>query len=83
MGVIKRFAVSSMVLGVLAMAGGASALAFEGGTAESPAVQPVGEPSRGLPSDVTSDVPSDVPSEVLPETGGPAGAWDWFTPHGR
>ncbi|MBA3744898.1 hypothetical protein [Sporichthya sp.] len=84
MGVIKQFAISSMVLGVLAMAGGASALAFDGGGGEFPAVQPADEPA--LPSDVRSDVPSDVRSdmpEVLPDTGGPSAAWDWFAPHGR
>ncbi|HVE27538.1 MAG TPA: hypothetical protein VNC22_19155 [Sporichthya sp.] len=32
MGVIKRFAIWSMVLGTLAIGGGASALAFEGGS---------------------------------------------------
>jgi hypothetical protein len=37
MGVIKRFAIWSMVLGTLAIAGGASALAFDGSTADSTA----------------------------------------------
>ena len=80
MGVIQRFAVSSMVLGVLAMAGGASAIAFESG-GESPAVQPAGQPAPS--SDVSSDVPADNASDVLPETGGSDASWNWFTPRGR
>lgn len=81
MGVIKRFAISSVVLGVLAIAGGASALAFEGESAESPAVQPVDGPAGT--SETPSDVESDVPAEVLPDTGGPSGARGWVAPNGR
>jgi len=81
MGVIKRFAIWSMVLGTLAMAGGASALAFDGG-GQQPAVQPADEPATSdVQSDVQSDVPSDVPSDLLPDTGGPSGAWSWVAPH--
>jgi hypothetical protein len=79
MGVIKRFAVSSIVLGVLALAGGASAFAFNGSSDESPAA-PAQEQTTSA-SEVHSDVPSDVPG--LPETGGPAAASRWFAPHGR
>lgn len=79
MGVIQRFAVSSMVLGVLAMAGGASALAFESGGGTAP-VSPA--PERASISDVVSDVPSDSP-EMLPDTGGPDAAVGWFAPRGR
>ncbi|HUR73798.1 MAG TPA: hypothetical protein VMZ00_05945 [Sporichthya sp.] len=81
MGVIKRFAVSSMVLGVLAMAGGASAFAFNGSSTQAPAVRPAD--ARALPLDLASDVPPDVPSEQLPDTGGSDSAWRWLTPHGR
>jgi hypothetical protein len=79
LGVMRRFAVYSMVLGVLAMAGGASAFAFNGSSGV-PAVQPADEPADA--SAVSSDVPADVPTEVLPETGGPDAAWRWATPHG-
>lgn len=88
MGVIQRFAVSSMVLGVLAIAGGASALAFEDGGGESPAIQPADQAALSSDlasdaSDVSSDVISDEPSEVLPDTGGPDAARGWFAPNGR
>lgn len=78
MGVIKRFAVGSIVLGVLAMAGGASALAFEDSGTKAPAVTPVEAPAQ-----VDSDVESDVPAEELPDTGGPAAVSGWFAPNGR
>ncbi len=77
MGVIKRFAVGSMVLGVLAIAGGTSALAFDGAGSKSPAVQPANEPVEY--SDASSDLTSDVPSEVLPDTGGDSDALRWAT----
>jgi hypothetical protein len=83
MGVIKRFAIGSMVLGVLAIAGGTSALAFDGGSAKSPAVQPIQQ--SPVFSDASSDVRSDVPSdatEELPDTGGDSDAYRWMTPHG-
>ena len=85
LGVMRRFAVYSMVLGVLAMAGGASAFAFNGSSGGVPAVQPADEPAQAsaVSSRVSSDVPADVPAEVLPETGGPDAAWRWATPHGR
>jgi hypothetical protein len=94
MGVIKRFAVGSIVLGSLAMLGGASALAFESGAEQAPAeqpVQPVQEPTTSdvpaeTPSAVPSATPSDVPSDVLPETGGSisdSDAWRWIAPQGR
>lgn len=87
MGVIKRFAVSSIVLGTLAIAGGASALAFEAGDG-SPAVQPADRPADQFApvSDVPADSPadaSDVPAEELPETGGPDPVWGWIAPHAR
>lgn len=86
MGVIKRFAVGSIVLGTLAMLGGASALAFEDGAEQAPAerqAQPVEQPAE---SDVPAETPSDVPAEVLPETGGSiydSDIWGWIAPQGR
>lgn len=84
MGVIKRFAVGSMVLGVLAIAGGTSALALDGEGGKSPAAAPLEEaPTFSQASDVPSDVPADDPSDVLPDTGGDSDASRWFSPNGR
>ena len=86
MGVINRFAVGSIVLGTLAMLGGASALAFEDGAEQAPAEQRVQPAAQATTSDVPAESPSDVPSEVLPETGGSisdSDAWRWVAPQGR
>ena len=82
MGVIQRFAISSMVLGTLAMLGGASALAFDQDSAATPGSS-APEQSDSLVSDVPSDVPADLVSDVLPETGGPDAARGWIAPSGR
>lgn len=86
MGVIKRFAVGSIVLGTLAMLGGASALAFEAGAEQGSAEQPVQRADQAFESDVPAETPSDAPAEVLPETGGSiydSEAWGWIAPQGR
>jgi hypothetical protein len=77
MGVIKRFAISSMVLGVLAIAGGTSALAFDGSSGQVQGVQRAEQPTQF--SEASSDLTSDVPSEVLPDTGGDSDALRWAT----
>ena len=83
MGVIRQFAITSIALGTLALAGGASALAFEGGVDKPPAVQPADQPAvSDVPSDLPSDVPSDAPSAKLPEAGGPSAVLEWLAPHG-
>lgn len=86
MGVIKRFAVGSIVLGTLAMLGGASALAFEDSAEQAPAQQSVRPVEQPAESDVPAETPSDVPGEPLPETGGSiydSEVWGWIAPQGR
>jgi hypothetical protein len=68
MGVIKRFAIWSMVLGTLAMAGGASALAFGGGSGSGSGAT--------VPLQVQSDPVGDVvPAAPVDNSAG------WAAPH--
>lgn len=83
MGVIKRFAIWSMVLGTLAIAGGASALAFDGGgpgSTEGASAPAVTGPAAIAPVE-TDDVPlvSDVPSDAAAEAA--AALMRWAAPH--
>ncbi|GAA0637922.1 hypothetical protein GCM10009547_47910 [Sporichthya brevicatena] len=88
MGVIKRFAIGSTVLGVLALAGGASALAFDGGSSTGgnrPASQQLQDRGGSASDAVSGAFESDVPSsdsDVLPDTGGSDASARWFRPHG-
>jgi hypothetical protein len=84
MGVIKRFAIWSMVLGTLAIAGGASALAFDGtgssGSTEGTSAPVLTEPVAAAPVE-TDDVPlvSDVPSDAAADAA--AALMRWAAPH--
>ncbi|WP_019876825.1 hypothetical protein [Sporichthya polymorpha] len=85
MGVIKRFAIGSTVLGVLALAGGASALAFDGGSTapgSRPASQQLQDRGGSASDAIVSDVPAASDSDVLPDTGGSDASARWFRPHG-
>ena len=94
MGVIKRFAIWSMVLGTLAIAAGASALAFDGTSSHAtsdattaPAVaEPAAEAPAGTdtvaPAAVTLDLPpivSDVPSDA--QVAAAEALARWTAPH--
>lgn len=65
MGVIKRFAVTSMVLGTMAMLGGASALAFGG---ESDGVKVPAQVEQAAPVVAANTTPADNTAR-------------WGTPH--
>jgi hypothetical protein len=88
MGVIKRFAIWSMVLGALAIAGGASALAFDGTNAATgtPASAPVEAAPVATEPTVVDETPvdetplvSDVPSDAAADA--KAALMRWTSSH--